>query len=345
VVIDVNSSDILAMVSFPSFDLNTARFDYDELIADKNAPLSNRAIYRLYPPGSSIKPLILVAGLESKKITSDEVISCPPHRPPAGWPQCWITRQYSSIGHDDQWAGKGGNKARNAIKGSCNVYFSRLADRIDPNTLQLWFYKFGLGQKLLQPPAAVVNSKYNRFFTQSAGLISSSRPDSSADSLEQLPPINPGERRFFGIGQGSLRVTCLQVANLMAVFARDGMYMKPRIFIENDPNNHPVFLGIQPSTLDVVYDGTYAVINEINGTAYETFKNSNFNAQGVRVYGKTGSTENPEHAWFAGFAKDSANRSIAVAVIVEGGKHGSSDAAPIGRDIIRFCIDAGYIGR
>jgi cell division protein FtsI/penicillin-binding protein 2 len=68
-------------------------------------------------------------------------------------------------------------------------------------------------------------------------------------------------------------------------------------------------------------------------------------AEDVKVYGKTGSTERPEHAWFAGFAQDSSARKIAVAVVVEGGQHGSSDAAPLVRDIIQFCIEAGYLGK
>jgi cell division protein FtsI/penicillin-binding protein 2 len=68
-------------------------------------------------------------------------------------------------------------------------------------------------------------------------------------------------------------------------------------------------------------------------------------SRGVKVYGKTGSTQDPEHAWFAGFVADSTNRKIAIAVIVEGGQRGSTDAAPLARDIIQFCIDAGYIGK
>ncbi|KPK42575.1 MAG: hypothetical protein AMJ65_07440 [Phycisphaerae bacterium SG8_4] len=64
----------------------------------------------------------------------------------------------------------------------------------------------------------------------------------------------------------------------------------------------------------------------------------------MKVYGKTGSTERPFHAWFAGFAADSKGRKIAVAVVVEGGQHGSSDAAPLAREIIQLCIQAHYIG-
>jgi penicillin-binding protein 2 len=64
----------------------------------------------------------------------------------------------------------------------------------------------------------------------------------------------------------------------------------------------------------------------------------------VNIYGKTGSTQAPEHAWFGGFAKDDKGRGISIAVVVEGGQHGSSDAAPLARDIIQFCIESGYLG-
>ncbi len=106
-------------------------------------------------------------------------------------------------------------------------------------------------------------------------------------------------------------------------------------------------MGVRVETLAVVYDGMSAVVNEPGGTAYKQFEPflATLAAEDVKVYGKTGSTEKPEHAWFAGFAQDSSSRKIAVAVIVEGGQHGSSDAAPLVRDIIQFCIEAGYLGK
>ncbi len=98
--------------------------------------------------------------------------------------------------------------------------------------------------------------------------------------------------------------------------------------------------------MTVIYDGMSAVVNENQGTANKQFGPylSTLAEQDVKVYGKTGSTENPEHAWFAGFAADSGAGKIAIAVVVEGGQHGSSDAAPLARDIIQFCIEAEYIG-
>jgi len=351
VVIDAGTGDILALVSMPVFDLNRARFDYDSLVKDSNEPLINRAICAQYPPGSVIKPVILIAALESGKITPDEIINCPAQKAPTGWPSCWIYNRHH-IGHSDNWS----NNARNAIRGSCNIYFSQLADRIEPPTLQQWLYKFGYGRTI--PTFQIRNSQSDiRGLRQAAGQISSlvPRPSSLAARGQgheplDLPPLAETERRLFGIGQGNLRVTPLQVANAMAAIARGGVFKQPRLFREMSDlecpatNLEPEPLGISPQTLEVVRDGMYAVVNESGGTAYKEFAHSGLPEQGVQTYGKTGSTEAPEVAWFAGFAKDNKDRSIAIAVVVEGGQHGSSDAAPLARDIIQFCIDAGYIG-
>jgi penicillin-binding protein 2 len=351
VVIDAGTGDILALVSMPVFDLNRARFDYDSLVKDSNEPLINRAICEQYPPGSVIKPVILIAALESGKITPDEIINCPAQKAPVGWPSCLIYNRYH-IGHSDNWS----NNARNAIRGSCNIYFSQLADRIEPPALQQWLYKFGYGRTI--PTFQIRNSQSDiRGLRQAAGQISSlvPRPSSLAARRQgheplDLPPLAETERRLFGIGQGNLRVTPLQVANAMAAIARGGVFKQPRLFREMSDlecpaaNLEPEPLGISPQTLEVVRDGMYAVVNESGGTAYKEFAHSGLPEQDVQTYGKTGSTEAPEVAWFAGFAKDNKDRSIAIAVVVEGGQHGSSDAAPLARDIIQFCIDAGYIG-
>jgi cell division protein FtsI/penicillin-binding protein 2 len=119
------------------------------------------------------------------------------------------------------------------------------------------------------------------------------------------------------------------------------------LFIEdaNGPGPDAINLNISAATLDVVREGMRAVVSEPEGTAYNEFEPAGFAWQDVEVFGKTGSTEAPDHAWFAGFAEDGAGRGIAIAVVVEGGQHGSSDAGPLARDIIQFCIDAEYIGK
>ncbi|MHC4761850.1 MAG: penicillin-binding transpeptidase domain-containing protein, partial [Planctomycetota bacterium] len=101
-VIDVTGGDILALVSLPAFDLNRIRYDYRQIESDPNAPLLNRAINKQYPPGSVVKPMILIAALESGKSTADDVISCPARKAPKGWPSCWRYNRYR-LSHDGQW--------------------------------------------------------------------------------------------------------------------------------------------------------------------------------------------------------------------------------------------------
>ncbi len=367
VIIEVASGDILTLVSMPVFDLNRVRYEYGALAGDHNKPLINRAINKQYPPGSVVKPLILIAGLESGKITPDKIISCPAQPSPVGWPNCWIYNDYK-IGHDNSWS----NNARNAIKGSCNIYFSRLADSIEPSVLQQWLFEFGYGHPqlfLVHHPSSEEGRETRdegRDFRQAPGQISTVPPtlnfrfsisdfrfiiDNWQSAIgNRLPVLEGRERRLFGIGHGNLRATPMQVANAMAAIARRGVYKPPRLFIDSTGSSieHQVSsidLNISPQTLEVIYDGMSAVVNEPGGTANREFAYSSFSRQDVKVYGKTGSTEEPEVAWFAGFAQDSTGRKLAIAVVVEGGQHGSSDAAPLARDIIKLCIEAGYIGR
>lgn len=350
VVIEVASGEILALVSTPVFDLNRIRSDYARTANNPKEPLRNRAINKQYPPGSAVKPIILIAGMESGKITADEVISCPAQSAPKGWPNCWMYNRFQR-GHNDEWS----NNAHNAIKGSCNVYFSRLADRIEPQVLQKWLFAFGYGH--VSP--LVQTGEEGRDLRQAAGQISLSPTQGTISSFEQLPPLPRGELRFFGIGQGNLRATPLQAANAMAAIARGGVYKSPRLFLTTPVPALPVqasqvqadlpkdenALGISAHTLNTLRDGMSAVVNEQGGTAYNEFTYADFSGRGVKVYGKTGSTQAPENAWFCGFAEDSNSRKLAIAVLVEGGQHGSTDAAPLARDAIQFCIDAGYIGK
>jgi len=349
VVIEVGMSDILALVSLPVYDLNRARYEYGDLLADPGKPLINRAINEQYPPGSVVKPLILVAGLETSKINPTEIISCPSHPPLRDWPSCLAQSRSHRMGHDWRWEAEGGNIARNAIRGSCNIYFSQLADRIEPLDLQQWLFAFGYGQRVLSLSPSLtsaVKTELDRDFRQSSGVISSGFVRGEILSFKDVPPLRNRDRRYFGIGQGDLRVTPLQVANSMAALARGGILKRPRL-IKEPGNSEGMDLGVSLGTLAVVYDGMNAVVNEAGGSAHTQFEPflGTLAAEDVTAYGKTGSTQNPEHAWFAGFAQDSTARKIAIAVVVEGGQHGSSDAAPLARDIIQFCIEAGYIGK
>jgi penicillin-binding protein 2 len=348
VLIEVASGEILSLVSLPGYDLNRIRYDYGAIAGDSNQPLLNRALYKQYPPGSVVKPLILIAGLEEGVIDSGEIISCPASKAPRGWPSCWYYNKYSWTCHDERWT----NMARNAIRGSCNIYFSRLADRIEPLALQSWLYKFGYGHRIALGYPAFNGDFPKREFLQGQGQISNVAPEGEISSFEQLSALTREERRYFGIGQGNMQATPLQVANAIAAIARGGLYKAARLFIEEEveggieePGAFSRALDISAETMAVVYDGMSAVVSEEGGTAYGEFAYSGFGSQGVQVYGKTGSTEGSVNAWFAGFAEDGSGRSISFALVVEGGEHGSRDAAPLVKNIIQFCIESGYIGQ
>ena len=349
VVIDVATADILALVSIPVYDLNKMRRDYKMVRDAAGAPLVNKAIYEIYPPGSVIKPFILIAGLEEGKVEATEIISCPHEKAPRTWPNCMQFREFNSC-HDWKWADEGGNIARNAIRGSCNIYFSRLADRLEPAALQKWLYEFGFGRKILPGPVSAENSRIqpaNRNLNQSPGQISTTIPRRTPEAFEQIPKIAKYERRMFGIGQGNFRATVLQVANAMAAIARGGIYKSPRLFLsESDSSSdRRKDLNITAAALEVVRDGMSAVVNEWGGTGYSAFDHARLRKLDLEIHGKTGSTEGVINAWFAGFAEDKAGRVLSVAVVVEGGESGAEDAAPLARDMILLCNQAGYIGK
>ncbi|MBN1456473.1 MAG: hypothetical protein JW912_01320 [Sedimentisphaerales bacterium] len=347
VVLDVATNDILALVSMPVYDLNSVRQNYNKIFKMAGNPFGNKALYETYPPGSTVKPVILIAGLEEKKISEGEVISCPPRSAPKGWPNCITFRKFHTC-HDYKWD----NNARNAIRGSCNVYFSHLAHRVDSKALQKWLFNFGYGRKILSKPNVEELLPFqrekgiDRNLRQSGGQISSAIPSRDAVKFEDITKLETYEKRMFGIGQGGMRATALQVANAIAAISRGGIYKSPRLFLSDVDvfNEEQRDLGISENTLRIVRDGMRAVASEVDGTAYSVFKDSVLNEREVKVYGKTGSTEKPEHAWFAGFAEDSAGRAISIAVVVETGESGSRDAAPLGHEILKLCNEAGYIG-
>jgi len=350
VVMDVADGDILALVSMPVYDLNTVRRDYNELNMAPYQPMLNRVLIKHYAPGSVIKPIILIAGLQENKVSPSTAISCPSNRAPRGWPNCWIYKDFKS-GHDIKWDYEGGNTARNAVKGSCNLYFSRLAgEKLKPVEVQKWLFNFGFGRKILPPPvfgekliALDRAIRTQRNLRQSPGNISSSVRAKNATRIEDVPGLTRSDSRHFGIGQGNMQVTVLQVANAMAAIARGGTYKSPRLFLgTGDTDAQP--LGISQQNIQLVHDGMWAVVNEVGGTAYSAFKGNDFEQGGVTVYGKTGSTEGQENAWFAGFAKDDNGRAVSIALVVQQGQRGSRDAAPLAREVIQLIRRAGYIG-
>lgn len=353
VVLEVANNDILAMASMPTFDLNTIRqrdnYNHFFNLNDPNKLYQNKALERNYPPGSTAKPLVLVAGLQNHKITPEEIISCGYEPPPKWWPRC-INQWKFGNPHDNKWA----NNGRNALRGSCNVYFSRLADRLDARDLQHWFYRFGYGQEILivpLPEDIVKDENYDRNIPQAFGnIISGVQEKAYADFSEvpEIPQSELGEKRYWGIGQRSLRATVLQVANALSTIARGGIYKQPRLIDApwDAQGQQEHSLNISKRTLATVRDGMWAVVNEDGGTANGVFSTSPLRTErDMKIYGKTGSTQNPNVAWFECFAEDRSGRSIVIVVLVERGQSGSGEAVPLGEKILDLCNQAGYVGK
>ena len=353
VVLDVATGDVLAMVSTPVYDLNTVGHNYRNLESDRlGRPFLNKALAEHYPPGSTVKPILLTIALREHKLSPAEPISCPSQRAPTGWPNCPILLN-QRVGHDIRQNEGISNIARNAIRYSCNVFFSHVANRMPPKVFQRRFFEFGYGHQILPGPfgtrrfAEGLGEGKNRFMPEAGGYLSSDVSPGRVTEVDGLGPLHQGDLKQFGVGQNNFRATVLQVANAAAVIARGGIYKSPRLFL-NDPNSssgEQVDLGISKNTLAVVRDGMRAVVTEIHGTGVEAFKGADLDQRDVKVFGKTGSTQVDENAWFMGFAEDSAQRAISFALVVEGGQSGSRDAAPLARKIIEFCNEAGYIGR
>lgn len=352
VVIDVARGDVLAMVSVPTYDLNTVRQNYNELLNAKKRPLWNKAMAEHYPPGSTIKPILLAVALEEKKTWIGEEISCPSEKAPQGWPNCPIYLK-SHVGHDYRQNEGISNTGRNAIRYSCNVYFSHLANRLDPKVFQRRFFSFGYGHKILPGPFGTRQSLpelekgMDRFLPEATGYVSSKISRGIITGPDDLPRLRKTDLKQFGVGQGNFTATVLQVANAAAVIARGGIYMDPRLFLDDSESfeDNQVDLGLSPNTLATVRDGMRAVITETHGTGHVAFASSNLDSRDVKVFGKSGSTQGNRNAWFMCFAEDKAGRAISVALVVEGGESGSEDAAPLVRRILELCNESGYIGR
>ncbi|OXU14522.1 penicillin-binding transpeptidase domain-containing protein [Sedimentisphaera salicampi] len=345
VVIDARNSEILAAVSQPGFNLQNARQNYNQIISDPNKPSVNKAFEKLYPPGSTIKPLILAAALEEGEVGIDETISC---SLPAdeNWPRCWLQRLGSC--HDYQFEGEGGNNGRNAIRGSCNVYFTKAAHRLEPRKLQKHLFAAGFGREILCPiDFSLVGWKVenmpseDRNLPESRGIIWSGYNTPEGTSFEGIPPLSNGEKRWFGMGQGNLRVSLLQIANLYASIARGGVFERPVIYSNISEPPRKQDLGWSEATVKNVEKGLWMVVNKIHGTAYKQFKGSELMELDVEIYGKTGSTQNPENALFAGYI-EAENSTVAIAVIVEGGQSGARDGAPLGRELFKVIEECGY---
>ena len=335
VAIEPSTGDILALVSTPSFDPGVFGHsidpdDYQNLIRDAKNPLLNRAIQGQYAPGSTIKPFVALAGLESGHAIPDKQFFAAPQ---------FKIPNYRRPFRDWKDEGHGWVTVSSSITQSCDVYFYSLAYRMGVEALEPFLAQFGLGQtQQLDLPG------------ERAGLL----PNETWKQKMYGQPWYPGETVIMGIGQGYLLLTPLQLATATAALATRGIRMKPRLLrayeqdgeiVENPTEELGRVTLSNPAWWDLVTNAMVDVVHAENGTA----RRSGLDAA-YRIAGKTGtaqvinygekrpdSEDLPEHirdhSLFIAFAPAEAPE-IALAVIVEHGGHGSTMAAPIARQVL-----------
>lgn len=297
VCIDVFTGDVLAMASYPAYDPNTLKAEFAALLDTdgfgRYRPLLNRAIMGRYPLGSVFKTVTAVAALESGAIKPQTTFEC----------KGFYLRGRNSRSWCHKRTGHGLMDLTEGIKKSCNVYFYNAGVAAGGTALVEWAVRFGFGR--------------------STGL------DLPGEAAGQIPITrSKGDVVNLSVGQGALLVTPLQVARMMAAVANGGMLVEAHLE-RGAGGGIGRSVGMRESTLRVLRNAFYKVVNERGGTGY-----NNVRSNSVKIAGKTGTAQAPkgDHAWFAGFAPFDEPR-IAFAVVVEHGGHGGPVAGPVGKAI------------
>ena len=338
VAMDPRNGDILALVSMPTYDPNLfvngiEQSDYQALRNDGNQPLFNRALRGQYPPGSTIKPFMGLAGLELGVTTARSTTYCPGFFTLPG-----STHRYRDWKH----GGHGTVNLVTAITQSCDVYFYDLALSLGIDRMHDYLSQFGFG-------------KLTNIDIQ--GELPGLLPSAQWKRKHRNQPWFPGETLITGIGQGFFLTTALQLVTATATLANHGQRVRPSIVhAEQEAGSnallpHPVQIEEtvpvnDPKNWDTVINAMIDVVNSAHGTARHIGTGARY-----KIAGKTGTAQvfglkqeekyDAKHieeklrdnALFIAFAPADDPR-IAVAVIVEHGGAGSSVAAPIARAIM-----------
>ncbi len=329
VVMKLPSREILALVSFPTYDLNTWRRDNAKIMADGlNLPRLNRAVTRRYSPGSTLKPLAALLALKDNAISLGTEFHCAGRMftGTRGF-SCYHGNAHGDIGLE------------RAIMKSCNVYFYWVGQKCGLARMVDWYKQAGFGS------------------LAGTGLREEVRGN-LPDRNQRVGAV--GEARFMSIGQGKFMATPLQVCNAIATIGLGGQLGPVVLSQQMRPGSEPpaeddeeVRLPVKPQHLRAVINGMYRAANESGGTAYKAFQ-----ADGpiVEVCAKTGTAQMPpikfdlnrngridpgeslsgDMAWCVGFAPRN-NPKIAFAVVIDRGGGGGSVAGPIARDVVKMC--------
>lgn len=336
VAIEIKTGGVLVFASRPGFDPNPfvvgiGNDAYQALNKSEDQPLYNRALRGLYPPGSTIKPFIALAGLENNVVKANQPLFCPGFYQLPG-----VSHRY----RDWKKGGHGSVNMNMAITQSCDVYFYRLALMLGIDGVHDFLEKFGFGTLT---GIDLIGEK--------AGLLPSRQWKKEARKQDWYP----GETLITGIGQGYHQVTPLQLARATATLANRGQIVTPVLVdkmvtpdgTKPGPSPEHKSIALNPNNLDEVVKGMINVVHSGSGTAKRISQDITFQIAGktgtAQVFGiKQNAKYNEseidfklrDHALFIAFAPAD-NPQIAVAVVAEHGGHGGSVAAPIAAEVIK----------
>ena len=381
VVIDVPTGEVRAMVSNPTFDLNTYDASYAALSKDRvNVPLLNRATQAALEPGSTVKPLVGLSAITAGLCGVDETIECTGYLVIDGRVhregRCWVASKFghklTSVAHHPiPWNAPhptGYLTFADGLERSCNVFFENMADRLKIEGLNHWMGEFGLGRRTEIGIAEV------------EGHI--------PDPKLKLPNWRSATW-FSGIGQSQVLATPIQMANVATTIARRGIFIRPHLLANESTDVERRDLHLNQAAVDEAFKGMINVVNGPAGTGKilhrddvlvagktGTAQAARFNLLRLDENGKVVRDENgrpirdfppistPEHpntempwyrgagnsgdelghAWFIGFAP-AQNPKIAFAVLVEYGGSGGTDAGPVAIAILDACMELNYLPR
>ena len=338
VAIVPETGEVLAFVSTPTYDPNLfvhgiSYAKYDELKTSEGKPLFNRPLFGQYPPGSTLKPFVGLAGLETRTVTVDEKVKCKGHYL---IPDDETKRKY----RDWKKRGHGNSDMDKAIEESCDVYFYDLAYRMGIDRLHDFLGKFGFGQKTGVD-----------LYGERRGLLPS-RPWKKKVYGKKW---YPGETLIMGIGQGYMLTTPLQLAAATATLANKGVKVQPHLLQSirsTETGEKEVFMPNEsqfalryPNHWNDMFRAMKKVVHGVSGTARATGWGMKYKMAGktgtAQVFGIAQDEEYDEdtvarklrdHGLFVAFAPYESPK-IAVAVVVDNGEHGSW-MAPIARKVM-----------
>ena len=323
VFMDVRTGEILALASFPDYNLATFYRDYPTLSLNADSPYVNRAVSGAFPPGSTWKLVTAIAGLEEGVITRNTVYHCTGRYTyyDSYQPTC-----NNAVAHGDV-------NVEQALQKSCNCFFYDVGRQLGSVKLAEYAARFGFGSRSGVELTGEIS-----------GTVASSAAREAAGGKWES-----GESLLAAIGQTDNAVTPLQLAIMAATIANDGVRLQPHIiksitnadtgFLQETAPTVAEQLGISQTTLNTVRRGMYRVINEKGGTAYSSF----LDFDSAVVCGKSGTAETPPGqaaALFVGYAPYD-DPKIAFSVVIEHGGIGAyAFTTQVIKDVLSYYFSA-----